>query len=195
MADIKEFKPQVPSDLWQLVNRDDEMFLEASALTNLSMGRGDAGVRSKGQTDSLLRAGSARPKKRALIIEDSLERIATLYLKLDQAHNSRPLHEIDSQGKLGAQFLSAHFTGDYMAKVDGHSSSPVFMEEQRNLGFELFDRGVIDGDALLDMVQPQNTQGLKVRYQEITRAKQEQAAREEALRKAEVQGKVTKIGG
>lgn len=191
-AEVKEFKPTVPSDLWQLVSKDDEMFDEASALTNISKGRGEAGVRSKGQTDALLRAGSARPKKRALIIEDSLERIATQYLKLDQMHNKRELHE-EKDGEPGAKFLSAQFTDNYMVKVDGHSSSPVFMDEQKNLGFELFDREVIDGDALLDMAQPQNVQALKVRYRDMTKAKQEQAAREEQLRQAEVDGKVSKI--
>ena len=191
MAEVKEYKPTVPSDLWQLVDRDDQMFLEASALTNLSMGRGDAGVRSKGQTDRLLQAGSARPKKRALIIEDSLERMATLYLKLDQANNPTPLQEEDDEGNQGQKFLSSQFTKNYMVKVDGHSSSPVFMEEQTNLAFEMFDRGIIDGQALIDMVQPQNAQVLKVKYGTMQRARMEEQARDEKVRTLEVAGKVT----
>ncbi|MGB7587493.1 MAG: hypothetical protein WBM00_02165, partial [Solirubrobacterales bacterium] len=195
-ADIKEFKPSVPADLWQLVDRDDQMFQEASALTNLSMGRGEAGVRSKGQTDSLMRASSSRPKKRALIIEDSLERIAMLYMKLDQAHNKAPLtSEPTAQDEKPEQFLSAHFTNNYMVKVDGHSSSPVFMEEKKGDMLALFDRGIVDGDAVLETYQPQNTQGLKERYKELAAARAAAEQKKQAMEQAEAAGKLSRLPG
>lgn len=195
-AEIKEFKPSIPSDLWQLVDRDDMMFDQASALTNISMGRGEVGVRSKGQTDALMKAASARPKKRALIIEDSLERIATLFVKLDQTHNkdqllSEPLEESEKP----EPFIASQFTDDFMAKVDAHSSSPVFMEQQTDDALALFDRGIIDGDAVLDVMHPQNIQALKVRYKQMVQTRNEAAARQEAIQKAEAAGKLSKIGG
>ena len=196
-AEVKEFKPSVPSDLWQLVDRDDAMFDQASALTNISMGRGEVGVRSKGQTDSLMRAASARPKKRALIIEDSLERLATLYVKLDKAHNKDPMmSEPLDDGQKAEPFLAAQFTDDFMAKVDAHSSSPGFMEQQTDEVLAMFDRGIVDGDAVLDVMHPQNIQALKIQYKRMQEARQEQAARQEALQKAEAAGKIAgKIGG
>lgn len=195
-ADIKEFKPQVPTDLWQLVDRVDGMFDEASALTNISKGRGEAGVRSKGQTDVLMRAASARPKKRALIIEDSLERIATQFLKLDQAHNDRKLQtEPTNEKEQPMTFVSAQFTDNYMVRVDGHSSSPVFMEEQKTDMLNLFDRGIVDGDAVLNAYQPQNGQALRERYKELAAARAEQARKEQALKEAEAAGKVSRLKG
>lgn len=196
-AEVKEFKPSVPSDLWQLVDRDDTMFDQASALTNISMGRGEVGVRSKGQTDSLMRASSARPKKRALIIEDSLERLATLYLRLDQAHNKDKLmsEPMTPDGK-AEPFLSAQFTGDYMAKVDAHSSSPVFMEQQTDDVLAMFDRGIVDGDAVLDVMHPQNIQQLKIRYKQMEASRAEAARKQQAIAEVEAKGKVIgKIGG
>lgn len=196
VAKIQEFKPTVPSDLWQLVDRDDQMFDEASALTNISKGRGEAGVRSKGQTDTLLRVSSSRPKKRALIIEDSLERVATLYLQLDQVHDATPLRADERGNKEGEEFISRQFTGDYMVKVDAHSSSPIFMEEQRSIAYELFDRGIIDGEAVIDAVAPQNAQLLKQQYREMQKMKAAAAAAQqaqEALQQGSGQGKVTPL--
>lgn len=190
-AKIQEFKGQIPPDLWQLVDRDDMMFDEASALTNVTQGRGEAGVRSKGQTDTLMRAGSARPKMRAVIIEDSLERLATLYLKLDQAHDPNPLTA--EVGGKEEKFYSRNFTGDFMVKVDGHSSSPIFMEDQKNEAKWMFEKGIIDGQSYIDLTAPQGAQWLKVRNREMEAARAAAAQEEQALQAAEVAGKVRRI--
>ena len=185
-AKIQEFKPQMPTDLWALVREDDAMFAEASALPNVLQGKGEAGVRSKGQTDTLARLGSSRPKKRALIIEDSLERIATLYCKLDQVANPEKLYIEKPDGGQGDEFLAKHFTKDYMVKVDAHSSSPVFVEDQKENARWMFEQKIIDGEAYIDMTQPQNAQALKLRYKDIAAA--QQAAAEEAKQQQNLQG-------
>lgn len=179
MAKIQEFKPEVPADLWMSVRELDIMFEEAISLNKLSRGQGDTGVRSKGQTDSLLRVGSARPKKRALIVEDALERIATLYLRLDQQHDPEIL-----TSDRGEKFISRQFTTDSIVHVDAHSSSPVFMEDQERLAFELFDRQVIDGEALLDILQPQNVQILKVKWQAMAAARAKQMEEDRKMEQA-----------
>lgn len=184
-AKVNEFKPQIPQDIWAFIREIDAQFQEQSSLNNVMMGRGEAGVRSKGQTDKLAQLGASRPKQRALIIEDALERIATLYLKLDQAHNKG---ELKSQpvkpGEKQVEFTASQFTTDFMVKVDAHSSSPVFMEEQRNLAFELFDRKIVDGDHVLDVVHPQNTQTLKVKYRIMQEALAKQAQAEQQAQAA-----------
>lgn len=189
-ADIKEFKVEIPSDIWAVVNKIDEMFDESISLNNLSKGHGDTGVRSKGQTDSLLRVGSSRPKKRAMVIEDSLERIATQYLKLDQQHNPESMIE---EGESHDEFISEQFTDDFMVKVDAHSSSPIFVEDQKSLAFDLYKAKVIDGESLLDLLQPQNVQVLKERYKKMAAAQSAHQAKEDALHEKEVESKVTKI--
>ena len=69
---------------------------EASGVGNVLQGKGEAGVRSAGHASQLARLGSSRAKKRALIIEDSLEKLATLYLKIIKAYSDT--HFVDDQG-------------------------------------------------------------------------------------------------
>jgi len=196
-AKVQEFKPQIPQDLWAIIDKIDAMFDETISLNNLSKGHGDTGVRSKGQTESLLRVGSSRPKKRALTIEDSLERIATLYLKLDQKHNDEPLDFDEPQkgvnGNPVTVFISEQFTKDYMAKVDGHSSSPVFVEDQKNDAKWMFENQIIDGESYLDIAQPMNVQILKEKYKVMAKNKAAAAQKEEAMAEAESQGKLAKL--
>lgn len=187
IAKVEQFKPEIPSDLFQVINMIDAMFDETISLNNLSKGHGDTGVRSKGQTESLLRVGSSRPKKRALTIEDSIERIATLYLKLDQQHNKEPLHY--EKGDKKETFIAEQFTKDYMVKVDAHSSSPVFVEDQKKMAMELFQLQVIDGEDLLEMLQPQNLQNLQQKYKEMQKRRAQQQAQEQAAEQAAAQAK------
>lgn len=192
-AKVQEFKPQIPQDLWAIISQIDMMFDDTIAANNLSRGQGDTGVRSRGQTESLLRVGSSRPKKRALIIEDPLERIATHMLKLDQAHNPEKLRYESLNGEKH-DFISEQFTKDFMVRVDGHSSSPIFVEDMKNEAKWLFENQIIDGDSYLDMTQPQNVQVLKEKYKKIVAAKQAAAAQEQALEAAKASGKVQNIG-
>lgn len=192
MAKVQEFKPQIPQDLWAFIRELDAEFDETIALNAVLKGRGEAGVRSKGQTDRLAQLGSSRPKKRALIVEDSLERLATLYLKLDQAHNKDKLHTVPLEGK-SEPFIAEQFTKDFMVKVDAHSSSPVFVEDQKNGMYAMFDRGIVDGEAIIDVEQPQNAQVLKERYKQLEKARAAAKEKEQAMKEAESQGKLTRL--
>ena len=137
--------------------------------------RGKQGVRSSGHASQLARLGSSRAKKRALIIEDSLEKLATLYLKAMQVYDNT--HFTDSQGH---KFIAEQFTKDYVVKVDAHSNSPIFMEDLRQLAFNLFDKKVIDKESLLDLLEPPMKQLLKDRLKKMEEKEQEAAAQQQA---------------
>jgi hypothetical protein len=81
-AKVEKLAPTIPPDLFREIGEVDLMFEEASGIVSVLQGRGEAGVRSSGHASQLARLGSSRAKKRALVIEDSLEKMATLYLKL-----------------------------------------------------------------------------------------------------------------
>jgi hypothetical protein len=106
----------------------------------------------------LARLGSSRIKKRALVVEDALEKMATLYLKLMQQYDST--HFTDSRGE---RFIAEQFTRDFMVKVDAHSNSPIFMEDMRQLAFNLFKAQAIDKESLIDLLDPPMKQVLKDR--------------------------------
>jgi hypothetical protein len=169
-AKVEKLAPTIPPDLFREIGEVDLMFEEASGIVSVLQGRGEAGVRSSGHASQLARLGSSRAKKRALVIEDSLEKMATLYLKCMQVYDST--HYTDSKG---IKFIAEQFTKDFVVKVDAHSNSPIFMEDSRKMAFELFQAGVIDKESLLDMIEPPMKQLLLDR---LRKAEEKQAAQQ-----------------
>jgi hypothetical protein len=148
-AKVEEFTPNIPNDLFRELGEIDAMFAEASGITSVLSGRGETGVRSQGHASQLARLGSSRAKKRALTIEDSLEKMATLYLKMMMVYDDTRYRDED-----GNEFIAAQFTHDFIVKVDAHSNSPIFMEDARDLAFSLYNAGAIGKSSLLEMVEP-----------------------------------------
>jgi len=174
-AKVEKLAPQIPPDLFREIQEIDSMFEEASGIVSVLQGKGEAGVRSSGHASQLARLGSSRAKKRALIIEDSLEKLATLYLKAMQVYDNT--HFTDTQGH---KFIAEQFTKDFVVKVDAHSNSPIFMEDLRQLAFNLFDKKVIDKESLLDLLEPPMKQLLKDRLKKMEEKEQEAAAQQQA---------------
>ena len=152
-AKADRLAPTMPQDIFAELNRLDDMFAEVSGISNILAGRGESGVRSSGHASQLARLGSSRPKKRALIIEDSLEKVATLYLKLMQEYD-----KTHYTAENGMKFTAKQFTSDFTVKVDAHSNSPIFMEDSRALAFNLFKVGVIGKEDLINLVDPPRKQ-------------------------------------
>jgi len=151
------------------------MFSEASGISSVLQGKGESGVRSSGHASQLARLGSSRAKKRALIVEDSLEKVATLYLKLMQTYDKT--HFKDDEGH---QFIAEQFTKDYVVKVDAHSNSPIFTEDLRQLAFNLFKAKAIDTESLLDLLEPPMKQLLKDKLKKKEQAAAAQPQQQEA---------------
>jgi len=171
-AKVDSVAPEMPSSLFEVIHEIDAMFAEASGISSVLSGRGEQGVRSAGHASQLARLGSSRAKKRALIVEDSLEKVATLYLKLIQAYDNT--HFTDEEGN---KSIAEQFTKDFVVKVDAHSNSPIFTEDMRQLAFNLFKAQAIDKESLLDLLEPPMKQLLidKLKKREKTQAQQPQA--------------------
>jgi len=165
-AKVERLAPDIPQSVYEQLREIDEMFAEASGISSVLSGRGETGVRSAGHASQLARLGSSRAKKRALIVESALEKVATLYLKLIQAYD--PTHYTDADG---TKFIAEQFTKNYVVKVDAHSNSPIFMEDLRALAFNLYKAQAIDKESLIDMLDPPMKQMLKEKLK-----KQEEAA-------------------
>ena len=148
-SSIKVDQPQIPPDIWRDVAAIDDMFNEMSGLPSVNQGRGAPGVRSEGHAQLLSQLGSTRTKDRALVVEDSLDEVATLILKLIRKYEKTELRE---EGPKGLQFMPQQFPADFEAKVDGHSNSPIFTENHEQRVFALLDRKVIDREEALDLL-------------------------------------------
>ncbi len=157
-AKVEKLAPNIPENLFRELNEIDAMFAEASGISSVLSGRGETGVRSAGHASQLARLGSSRAKKRALVVEDALEKMATMYLKMMRVYDTR--HYTD---ELGNKFIAAQFTDDFVVKVDAHSNSPIFMEDLRDLAFNLFKAQAIDKESLIDLLEPPMKELLKQR--------------------------------
>jgi hypothetical protein len=166
-AKVEKMAPNMPGDLFEVIREVDQMFAEASGITSVLSGRGETGVRSQGHASQLARLGSSRAKKRALVIEDSLEKVATLFLKLIQAYDDTKLKDAE-----GLSFIPEQFTNNYVVKVDAHSNSPIFTEDLRQLAFNMFKAGAIDKESLIDLLEPPMKQLLK---EKLKRMEEKQA--------------------
>lgn len=176
-AKVDRLAPAVPPDVYESLREIDAMFSEVSGISAVLSGRGETGVRSQGHASQLARLGSSRAKKRALIVEDAIEKVATLYLKLMQVYDDT--HYTDVEGN---KFIPAQFTSDFVVKVDAHSNSPIFTEDLRDLAFNLFSAGAIDKESLLDLLEPPMKQLLidKLRVNEEKQALMQMMAPPEA---------------
>ena len=155
-AKADRLAPSMPPDLFEVIHEIDAMFSEVSGISNVLSGRGESGVRSQGHASQLARLGSSRAKKRALIVEDSLEKVATLYLKLMQVYDNTHFRDTED-----VPFIPEQFTKDFVVKVDAHSNSPIFTEDLKTLAFNLHKAGAIDKESLLDLLEPPMKQLLK----------------------------------
>lgn len=188
-GDMKQVAPQPPEDLFAEVNYIDGQFDDAVGTTDLLSGKGEAGVRSDGHAQQLMRAGSSRVKARALLIERQLENVATLILKVMKKYSDAVYYTDD-----GLQFLAAEFTEEFMVRVDSHSSSPVFMQDNQQLAFALFKARAITRERLIEMLSITNKALLKQDLKDkIEPAEARAAAQQRQLELAT--HKVTKIGG
>jgi hypothetical protein len=195
MSKINRYKPDISADIWQDVREIDEMFSEAAALPPLLMGRGETGVRSGRQTSELSRLGSSRIKKRALAVEDSLESLATKYFKAMRRYDADKYQtEPTKPGVKAMPFILAQMTDDVVIKVDAHSNSPLFVEDQKALAGELLEAHSIDRESFIEMLNPPMKDVLlrrliKIKADEVAAAKAH-AEQEQKMEAAKHQQKV-----
>ena len=175
---VERFAPDMPRELFEVIHEIDASFAERSGLQNILMGKSESGVRSGRQTTELARLSSARIKKRALVVEDALEKMATLYLKYIQKHDPREF--LDDKGN---PFVAEQFTHQFTVKVDAHSNSPLFIEDQKALATEMLQMGVISKERFLDMLDPPEKEILRreLKVLEAQQQKSQEAAQQKDL--------------
>lgn len=183
-AAVKDHKPDIPADLHASLGNIDAMFDDQAGLGHVLQGKGEPGVRSRGQADLMARLGSARPKERAIAAEESAGEVARLILRLVQDHSDQRF-TVTIDGK-ELVFTAEQFTHDYEVRVDAHSSSPIFVEDRKHDATTLLEAKAIDRETLLDMFDPPNLQDLKERLKILM--KQEQQAKREGLAVMQQQG-------
>ena len=94
-----------------------------------------------------------------MVIEDSLEALATAYLRLAMKYDPAMLEAPVEPGKPQTESFVLHqFTRDFLVKVDAHSNSPIFVDDQTALAFQLFKAKAITRRRLLELLPIANRQ-------------------------------------
>ena len=169
--------PQVPIDVFREVERIDAMFDDMAGINHVLQGKGESGVRSRGQADLMARLGSARPKRRAINVEESAADLATLMLRMIQQHSKQKFTAEGAQPNGEPLiFIPNQFTTDFEVRVDGHSSSPIFVEDRKNDATHLLEAGAIDRETLLEWFDPPEVQILQAKLK-IREAKEAEQAK------------------
>lgn len=194
-AKLEAVTPTIPDDLYKEIREIDGQFEEMSGITNVIQGKGEQGVRSQGHAANLARLGSSRAKKRALIVEDQLEKLAMLFMQLKQQYDKSELRD-----EKGEKFIANQFTDKYTVKVDAHSNSPIFQEDIRALVFDLLKLKIITRESALDLLDVPMKELLKERLKALeTQEAEQQKAQNAAIAAGQARmgkgGKVTPIRG
>ena len=109
----------------------------------------------------LATTGSGRIKKTAINLEGSLVRFGDLAFKLNMRNNDEEITpDPKEDGKPGDPFYYANMTGEYALRVAGHSHSPLFSDDTKELAAGLFKSQAIDQEALLRMMNPPDRDNL-----------------------------------
>lgn len=147
-------------DVFAVLDRAEMMFAEISGIRELMQGKGESGVRAMSHANLLVRVGSSRVKKKASILEDAVEKIGHLILCLMKKFDKRH-YKTDK----GMPFTAGQVSPKAIVKVDSHSSSPIFIEQQSEKAQILFKAEAIDREDLIDAMKPQNQGYLKRKLQ------------------------------
>lgn len=178
---VEKLAPEMPPGLWQSLHELEAMFDTMGGMVPVTQGQGEAGVRAQGHAETLVRMGSTRFRDRALGIERDVQAVGAKVLALLRAHCPDQFAFFVHEGDVGpfkgmeldpliyeppapkmvALPYQMHHIGDrFKMTVDGHSSSPLFSHEARQLAFDLNTRGATDKKGLLDMTAPPGVDGL-----------------------------------
>jgi hypothetical protein len=191
-AKIQDLAKEVPTDIWRSFHELNSMFDVVAGTPAITRGEGEGSVRSQGHAETLLRTGAARHKDAALKIERSVSNVGGISLSLLQAKSTETLVawvgpkvksvEIDkepdltleppAEGMQPVSFGFRHLSSKAKVSVDGHSSSPAFSEEARQLAFALNKIGAASPERVVEMVHPPNEDALieDIKAKEIAQA-------------------------
>ena len=172
--------PNIPQDMWNDIHENDQAFMEASGISNIMSGRGDSGVRSKGQTTELARLGSARIKNRGLRVEAALEKVAQLAAKCLVVDDTDAMTAVVDGKRI--ELIPAQMSDDFSIKVDAHSNSPIFVESMKQDAEVMFKAQVITPERFVMMMNPpMKEECLRDLREKIIPAKEAQAKHEQAI--------------
>lgn len=174
---MEELRPPMPEDVFREFNEIGGLMMEASGLTETVSGKSSGGARGGQQQKQMQITGGGSIRKTAIGLESPLVRMGDIGLRLKMKNDDSPIKLDD-----GSEFVAAQVPEDFLMRVDGHSHSPLFTLENRELAAMLFKAQAIDREWLIRFTNPTQKNNLlhalKAREKSEAAAQQQHAAAE-----------------
>lgn len=172
-ASVQEMDPQIPESAFEIMSELDTLFTEMSGMRPAMFGKQEAGVRTEGMASSLMRVSASEVREQALLVEDDIQGIAQLMYRFLCDYSDDELPEINEQtgDYTGDMFHPGDLPESTVVKVDGHSQSPLFVEDHAQLAQGLMRYGAIDQTTLIELLRPPLMGLMKHRLKRIQFAK------------------------
>lgn len=148
-AKVDNLAPDMPPEALQYLDKLDDIFDDVAGFTAILSGQGEPGVRAGVHAGVLLRTSTPRLRDRALMAERQCSEFGNKVLGMLQTKDGTVLTASD-----GSQFTMAQLPEDAACSVDSHTSSPAFVEDNRQLAYSLAKANAIDGETLIEMLHP-----------------------------------------
>jgi hypothetical protein len=165
-AKVEVDQVKIPPELDGDIGMVEKQFNDAAGMTPMLSGQGDPGVRSGNHAEQLLKTGAARLRDRSLLVERQCAEMGALAFKMLQVKMADQF-----ETPSGEIFMLSDIPDEATVSVNAHSSSPAFSQEAKDLAFLLVRFGAIDGDDLLELVQPPMVDTLLARSRQRAEAK------------------------
>jgi hypothetical protein len=192
MSEVQELKVEIPDSSFMMMDNLNHFFLEMSGLNESMQGKQAAGNRTEQMASGTLRVSAAQVRRIALTIEPQLEDAASLLWRYIQRYSDIRLPEVDGQTGQpnGKTFLPADFPEHAKVKIDGHSASPLYVEDHAQLAQGLMRYGAIDQETLIRLMRPPLMGWMEHKLKRIQFSKLVAQAMQQQQEEAKRQGKM-----
>lgn len=169
-AKVEELRPPMPEDLFREFNEITGLMMQASGLTEVTAGKSSGGARGGQQQKQMQITGGGQIRRVAVGLEGALVRLGDIGIRLKMKND-------DSRLKTQAgEFLAAQLPDEFSIRVAGHSHSPLFTTETKELASILFKAQAIDQEGLVRLLNPPEIENILHSLKQRQAAAAQQAA-------------------
>jgi len=186
---FETIKVEVGQEAFAMLGQIDQMFDDQSGIPPTLQGQQMPGVRSNDQLISLAGIGAGRIRHMALQLESVLSAMATLGFRILQ-HSDDQTYE----STRGERFILAQLPAGLSLQVSAHSASPIFSEQTQMKALELFKAGAIDGEWLIELMDPPHREEMKETSRRLAEGRAENQKQLMMLAAARIERKASRLG-
>ena len=165
-ARIERFAPEMTQSDFAMMSMIAEQLEEQSELSPALKGRNQPGIRSEGLAGQLMGLASAEILTKSFRIEKQAAAFGQILFESMRRYDPHKIHD-----KNGKAFLLAEFPGNIKVKIDGHSSSPIAVQDHKLDAKWLAQMGFILPSRAIRMVSPVMEQTMLREMRDIEMAK------------------------